>query len=87
MAKTVCSFAIWILILLYVGAVFIFLVGTFGWFGEERDPLSGVFLLPLGLPWNLLFGALDDSLRPWLSAAAPIVNIVILKAICNRVTA
>ena len=30
------------------------LIGIFGWFGQEKDPLSGVFLLPLGLPWNLI---------------------------------
>ena len=46
----VCAYVFWAFVILYVGALFIFLVGTFGWLGQERDPLSGVFLLPLGLP-------------------------------------
>ncbi|WP_245829303.1 hypothetical protein [Novosphingobium mathurense] len=43
-----------IFLALYAFALLIFLIGTFGWFGQETDPLSGVFLIPLGLPWNLL---------------------------------
>jgi hypothetical protein len=39
---------------LYAIALLLLLVGTFGWFGQEKDPLSAVFLLPLGLPWNVL---------------------------------
>jgi hypothetical protein len=31
--------------------------GTFGWFGVEPDPLSGVFALMLALPWP---GVFDD---------------------------
>lgn len=44
----------WIFLALYVLTLLIFLAGTYGWFGQEKDPLSGIFLMPLGLPWNVL---------------------------------
>ena len=39
---------------LYLIALLLLTIGTFGWFGQEKDPLSAAFLLPLGLPWNIL---------------------------------
>lgn len=39
---------------LYLISLLLLLIGTFGWLGQEQDPLSGVFLLPLGLPWNVI---------------------------------
>lgn len=64
-------------VVLYGAALFIFLVGTFGWFGQDTDPLSGVFLIPLGLPWNFL--------ADWLglpgvavSLISPLINAGIL---------
>ena len=60
---------------LYVLALALFLIGTFGLFGQEEDPLSAVFLLPLGLPWNLIAdrlgigGVLTATLAPALNAA------------------
>ena len=65
-------------------ALAIFVVGTFGWFGQERDPLSGVFLLPLGLPWNQMIRGTPDAIRPWLACAAPLLNIAILAWLCRR---
>ena len=50
--------------LLYLLALMLFLVGTFGWFGQERDPLSGIFLLPLGLPWNIVGDRMGLAWRP-----------------------
>ena len=67
----------------YLIALALFVIGTFGLFGQERDPLSAVFLIPLGLPWNRLLGAMPESLLPWLAAAAPAVNIAILWLICR----
>jgi hypothetical protein len=64
-------------------ALSLFAIGTLGLFGSERDPLSGVFLLPLGLPWNRLFDGAPDGLRPWLAAAAPLLNLLILWAGCR----
>lgn len=82
----------WILgffLLLYAAALLLLAIGTYGWFGQERDPLSGVFLLPLGLPWNLLADRLGI---PGTAAAllAPLVNAAILfwlgKRLANRST-
>tara|TARA_E500000305_G_scaffold103620_1_gene99269 strand:+ start:295 stop:531 length:237 start_codon:yes stop_codon:yes gene_type:complete len=44
----------WIFTALYALALLALGAGTYGWLGTEQDPLSGVFLLPLGLPWNIL---------------------------------
>ena len=79
-----CRAAIMIFLGAYALAVFIFLVGTFGWFGQDRDPLSGVFLIPLGLPWNLLFDSVSDNAKPSLAIASPVVNVAILMVFCRR---
>ena len=71
--------AFWALIGLYAGALFIWAVGTFGWFGQERDPLSAVFLVALGLPWTILAGGAPDATLPWIGALVPLVNIAILR--------
>lgn len=84
MSNRLCTYIVWGFILLYAGALLVFLIGTFGWFGQDRDPLSGVFLLPLGLPWNQFLDFLGESVRPWAAAAAPILNVVILEFLCAR---
>lgn len=71
------KWAFWIFAILYAVALFLFLVGTFGWFGQERDPLAGVFLMPLGLPWNLLGDKLGLA-GPALGLLSPAVNLGIL---------
>lgn len=71
------KWAFWIFLALYGAALLLFLVGTFGWFGQDKDPLSGVFLMPLGLPWNLIA---DRVGLPGLPSAllAPAINAAIL---------
>ncbi|MBJ3764653.1 hypothetical protein ILP92_18145 [Maribius pontilimi] len=63
---------------LWALAVAILVIGTFGLFGQERDPLSAVFLLPLGLPWALLpmGGAV------W-AILAPGINLALIVALCR----
>ncbi len=68
---------------LYLLALVVFLVGTFGLFGSERDPLEGVFLVPLGWPWNSFVDAAPKSLWPWLAAASPLVNLFVLAILCR----
>ncbi|OBV10589.1 hypothetical protein I603_1802 [Erythrobacter dokdonensis DSW-74] len=58
-------------------------IGTFGLFGQERDPLSAVFLLPLGLPWNLV-GDRIGLAGPWLPILAPGINAAILYWLWRR---
>jgi hypothetical protein len=54
------------------------LIGTFGLFGQERDPLAGVFLMPLGLPWVLWLEGFPEITLPWLAGMAPLLNLAIL---------
>ncbi len=81
MARRFCRAALIALAALYVLALLVWLAGTFGLFGAERDPLSAVFLMPLGLPWNLLVDRLPEPLWPWLAAAAPLVNRASLRLV------
>ena len=76
----------WILIIfvvLYVVALSLLAIGTFGWFGQEQDPLAGVFLMPLGLPWNLIADRLG-AVGIWTALLAPLVNIAILYLLYRR---
>lgn len=79
----VCKAVVVLFALAYAAAFAILIIGAYGLFGQERDPLSGVFLIPLGLPWNLLTSPLSDTLRPWAAALAPGVNLAIIAAICR----
>jgi len=38
-----CDRVVWIVGVLYLMALALTLIGTFGLFGQERDPLAGVF--------------------------------------------
>ncbi len=78
-----CKWTVLTYLVLWVLAVILLIIGTFGVFGQERDPLSGVFLLPLGLPWALWTDGLPETLRPVAAGLAPLVNIGILKLLCR----
>ena len=66
-----------IFLVVWALALALLAIGTFGWFGQPRDPLSGVFLLPLGLPWNILADRLGwGGLAPAL--LAPAINAGLL---------
>ncbi|NDR57006.1 hypothetical protein FPS10_11300 [Pseudoruegeria sp. M32A2M] len=69
---------------LYLVALALLLIGTFGLFGQERDPLAGVFLMPLGLPWSLWLEGLPESVLPFAAALAPLVNLTILGFVCRH---
>jgi hypothetical protein len=60
------------------------LIGTFGLFGQERDPLAGIFLMPLGLPWVLWLDRFPEMAWPWLAGMAPLLNLAILTFLCRR---
>ena len=78
-----CKWAIRIAAVLYLLALALLLIGTFGLFGQEQDPLAGVFLIPLGLPWVLWLDGMPERLLPWLAASAPLLNLVLLKMLCR----
>ena len=70
---------------LYLLALAVLVIGTFGFFGQSRDPLSGVFLMPLGLPWNQLIDGFPEPLWPWLAASAPLLNLGLIWVICRAI--
>ena len=67
-------------------ALALLLIGTFGLFGSASDPLSGIFLLPLGLPWNLMLDTLPEGVLPWVAALAPGINLALLVWMARRAT-
>ena len=80
----ICRVLAWGFLATYLIALALLVIGTFGLFGQERDPLSGVFLMPLGLPWNLLMvDAFPEPFWPWLAATAPALNFFILRIVCG----
>lgn len=81
----VCRWVTVAFLALYAAALLLLAFGTFGWLGVERDPLAAVYLLPLGLPWNRFLDAFPAAWLPWLAAAAPLVNVVLLFAVCRAV--
>lgn len=81
--RRLCKIAVFGFGAVYLIALGLLVVGTFGLFGQERDPLSGVFLLPIGLPWNLFLDGFGEDVRPFLAAAAPALNLLILSWICR----
>jgi hypothetical protein len=81
---TWCRWAVATVGLLYLGALALLLIGTVGLFGQERDPLAGVFLMPLGLPWVFWLHGFPDLARPWLAAMAPLLNLALLTTFCRR---
>ena len=81
--KLICRWLTGVFAVAYVAALAIFFVAAFGLFGQPRDPLGGVFLIPLGLPWSLLVDKAPEGLWPWLAAAAPVINILLLVGLCR----
>jgi hypothetical protein len=70
---------------LYVVALALFGIGTFGLFGSDPGPLAGIFLMPLGLPWNMMLDAFPAPALPWLAASAPTVNLLLLWGMCRLI--
>lgn len=68
---------------LYLMALALVAVSHFGLFGSERDPLSGLYLVLLGVPWSFLLGGLPEPLLPWLGALAPALNLLVFGALCR----
>lgn len=82
-----CRTVLAIVGLLYLAALTLFVIGTFGLFGSQQGPLAGVFLVPLGLPWVLMLDGVPEVARPWLAALAPLLNLILLLALCRLLSA
>ncbi len=79
----ICRVVTVIFLAAYVIALALLGIGTFGLFGQEEDPLAGVFVVLLGLPWNRFFDGASDAALPWIAMAAPAVNLLLLVGICR----
>jgi hypothetical protein len=73
----------WIFATLFAIALFLMLVGTNGWFGQEPDPLSGIFLVPLGMPWNIIADRLGLA-GVVAGIVSPLINLGILYWLWKR---
>ncbi len=67
---------------LWLLAIGVLAIGTFGWFGQEKDPLSGVYLILLGAPW-VQFASNAGVSGPVLAILAPAINLAILSLLCR----
>ena len=54
-----------------------------GTFGQDADPLAGVPVVLLGLPWNRLVDLAPERSWPWLAAVAPLANLLLLALLCR----
>ncbi len=76
----------WVLIVflaLYAIALVLFLIGTFGLFGSPQGPLAGVFLIPIGLPWNII--ADRAGLAPLAAGIlSPAINALIIYLVWRK---
>lgn len=87
MAGKLCRWLLYLFGGLHLAAFLLYMVGTFGLFGSTQGPLAGVFLIPMGLPWNLLADRLlPESLWPWMGALAPALNLALIWLICRLVS-
>lgn len=78
-----CSLVVIGFAILYALALGLFIVGTFGLFGSPSGPLAGIFLMPIGLPWNQMLDIFPEPLWPPLAALTPALNLAILVLICR----
>ncbi len=79
----ICRAAAIVFSALYAAALALLAVGTFGLFGAQRDPLSGVYVVLLGLPWVRFADAAPAAVAPWLAALSPALNLAILWGACR----
>ena len=62
----------------FLAALAVFVSNMMGWFGQSPDALAGIYLLPFGLPWNLIGIALDDPFPIMFGLGSPLINLAIL---------
>jgi hypothetical protein len=83
MVQAVCKWFVFLFAGTYLLAMVLLTISIFGLFGQETDPLSAVYLVPLGLPWVLFFDRMPGLFLPWIGVLAPLLNIAILVALCR----
>lgn len=78
-----CDTIKWMFAAAYAVALFLLAASIWGWLGAERDPLSAVLLIPLGLPWNRFIDYFGGTSPAVLAMLAPALNLAILFSICS----
>lgn len=78
-----CKFVIGLLFFFYLIALGIFAVLKWGLFGVTTDPLAGLFLAPMGLPWNVLVDVESLNLRILIGVLSPMINLAIVYLLCR----
>jgi hypothetical protein len=68
----------WGFTLLFILALAVFASNMLDLFGQTPSALAGVYLLPFGLPWNLLGTELDDPFPLMFGLGGPLLNMAIL---------
>ena len=79
----ICRASLVIFGVAWLAALALLVIGTFGWVGQEKDPLSGIFLVPLGFPWNQFLSGLPETFKPLGAALAPGLNLLLMWLICG----
>ena len=62
----------------YGPALVILMIGVYGLFGQQPDPISGLGVVMLGWPWTRFVDALPEAAWPFATALAPALNAGIL---------
>lgn len=79
----ICRYATVAFIAAYLIALLLFALGHWGLFGTPRDPLAGVFLIPLGLPWILLTEHVGEDYLLAVGVLTPALNLILLTTVCR----
>lgn len=84
--ENVCRLVVIAFATLYFIALVVMVLGIAGIAGQEQDPLSGVFVLLLGLPWSRMIEVMPEPAWPWLLAMCPAINLGLLILACKLLT-
>lgn len=57
-------------------------IGTYGWLGQEPDPLAGIFVILLGSPWVQLAAKTGLS-GPLVAILSPAITLMMLMGFCR----
>lgn len=79
----ICRIVLAVFALGYAASLGLLAIGTFGLFGAERDPLAGVYVIVLGLPWVRFAGMAPAAAGPFLAALAPALNLALIAVLCG----
>ena len=79
-----CKWFIGMFVVLYALALALLAIGMFGLFGQPLEPLAGIYVILLGIPWSMAIIPAPPLLSPWLGALAPMVNLGLFIWLCRR---